>query len=562
MSLKTNQLISDFSEALKKNTQGTKPYDTRATVTRVDGDTVWVHIPSGIDETPVKKTINCDKGDVVQIRVSGGNAWIVGNATSPPTDDTTALSAKSEAESANIEAIHARERAEIAQEIAENTNQYFWQTETGTDRGAHITEIPQDEFLADPTNGGGNLLARSNGIAVRSGLSELATFGANGIRIGQTTQAYTEFDYRSLKMRDKEANVFFQVSDLRDEDGTATVQDYFLCDGETGYFSLSLQPLNNEYTVKYENGDTVTGITKGALYFRFPTGSYPESGTVLIAEYLTSDSTAKAFTFGTRNTDYALGGYSFAQGNNVVATGRYSHAEGVRTKAQSNSAHAEGSNSQAVGSASHAEGANTVANGVASHAEGANTYASGENSHAEGYNSQANRDASHAEGYRTQANGSASHAEGTSTVASGENSHAQNSNTVAGYSDQTAIGHYNSNSMSNAFEIGNGTPMDGRSNAFTVDWNGNVNIARGAKYKINGNNLSASDIGAQPVLESGVNIKTINGNSILDSGDLVISGGGGSGLPTVTTADNGKVLRVVNGVWSAVALPSASGVSF
>lgn len=33
-------------------------------------------------------------------------------------------------------------------------------------------------------------------------------------------------------------------------------------------------------------------------------------------------------------------------------------------------------------------------------------------------------------------------------------------------------------------------------------------------------------------------------------------------LPTVTSSDNGKVLRVVNGAWSAVALPSASGVSF
>lgn len=33
-------------------------------------------------------------------------------------------------------------------------------------------------------------------------------------------------------------------------------------------------------------------------------------------------------------------------------------------------------------------------------------------------------------------------------------------------------------------------------------------------------------------------------------------------LPSVTTSDNGKVLRVVNGEWSAEALPSASGVSF
>lgn len=33
-------------------------------------------------------------------------------------------------------------------------------------------------------------------------------------------------------------------------------------------------------------------------------------------------------------------------------------------------------------------------------------------------------------------------------------------------------------------------------------------------------------------------------------------------LPSVTSSDDGKVLRVVNGTWSAVALPSASGVSF
>lgn len=33
-------------------------------------------------------------------------------------------------------------------------------------------------------------------------------------------------------------------------------------------------------------------------------------------------------------------------------------------------------------------------------------------------------------------------------------------------------------------------------------------------------------------------------------------------VPNVTASDNGKVMRVVNGVWSAVLLPSASGVSF
>ena len=35
-----------------------------------------------------------------------------------------------------------------------------------------------------------------------------------------------------------------------------------------------------------------------------------------------------------------------------------------------------------------------------------------------------------------------------------------------------------------------------------------------------------------------------------------------TGLPEVTSSDNGKILRVVNGAWAAVQLPSASGVSF
>ena len=40
------------------------------------------------------------------------------------------------------------------------------------------------------------------------------------------------------------------------------------------------------------------------------------------------------------------------------------------------------------------------------------------------------------------------------------------------------------------------------------------------------------------------------------------SGGGGSNLPAVTTSDNGKFLRVVNGAWSAASITSGEGVNF
>lgn len=61
----------------------------------------------------------------------------------------------------------------------------------------------------------------------------------------------------------------------------------------------------------------------------------------------------------------------------------------------------------------------------------------------------------------------------------------------------------------------------------------------------------------QEKLISGTNIKTVNNESILGSGNLSVSS-----LPAVTSSDNGKVLRVVNGAWVAVNLPSASGNSF
>ena len=40
------------------NKKGTSPYDTQAEVVRVEGNTAWVHIPGGVDETPVRMTMN------------------------------------------------------------------------------------------------------------------------------------------------------------------------------------------------------------------------------------------------------------------------------------------------------------------------------------------------------------------------------------------------------------------------------------------------------------------------------------------------------------------------
>ncbi len=85
---------------------------------------------------------------------------------------------------------------------------------------------------------------------------------------------------------------------------------------------------------------------------------------------------------------------------------------------------------------------------------------------------------------------------------------------------------------------------------------GTATYGSGTTYA-RGNHRHPTDTSRQATLVSGTNIKTVNGNSLLGSGNLAISG-----LPSVTTSDNGKVLRVVNGAWAAASLPSASGVSF
>lgn len=54
-------------------------------------------------------------------------------------------------------------------------------------------------------------------------------------------------------------------------------------------------------------------------------------------------------------------------------------------------------------------------------------------------------------------------------------------------------------------------------------------------------------VAVQPTLVSGTNIKTINGNSVLGSGNLSISGGSGGGVHAFTTSYSGRVyLPMIN----------------
>ena len=116
-----------------------------------------------------------------------------------------------------------------------------------------------------------------------------------------------------------------------------------------------------------------------------------------------------------------------------------------------------------IGMGSSAIGYGVEASGNYSHAEGNTTIASGNYG-------------SHAEGDNTIASGNGSHAEGRSTTASGLNSHAEGYYTRAYSQYQHVQGKCNIEDTANKYAhiVGNGTDSNKRSNAHTLDWQGNA----------------------------------------------------------------------------------------
>lgn len=223
----------------------------------------------------------------------------------------------------------------------------------------------------------------------------------------------------------------------------------------------------------------------------------------------------------------AAGDHSHAEGANTKATGDYSHAEGANTKAIGNYSHAEGGNTEATGIYSHTEGTGTKAIGTGAHVEGQGGTASGSSSHAEGNSTTASGDGSHSEGGGTTASGSHSHAEGGGTVASGVYSHAEGAYTTANHLAQHVFGTHNipdsstepSGAIGNYVEIvGNGSDTNHRSNARTLDWNGNEEVAGDIiAYGCGGvNPISLSSLKNQ--VDQSVSDVQVNGVSVVTDG--------------------------------------------
>lgn len=172
----------------------------------------------------------------------------------------------------------------------------------------------------------------------------------------------------------------------------------------------------------------------------------------------------------------ASGNYSHAEGASTTASGDYSHAEGASAIASGAQSHAEGGSTKAEAYQSHAEGYSTTASSDQSHAEGHGTTASGAHGHAEGYYSVASGNDTHAEGSYARAEGPVSHAEGSGAIAKGQVAHAEGSGTIATGHVSHVQGRFNVEDTTSTYAhiVGNGNSDTSRSNAHTLDWNGNT----------------------------------------------------------------------------------------
>lgn len=101
-----------------------------------------------------------------------GNRWVKYNKY---TDDTLASEAKT---------------------MATATQEHFWTDSAG----AHITRKTQQEYSANPTNGGANTLIDSNGMKIRNGQVNLAQFLANSAVIGKESSDHVTINANGLTL--------------------------------------------------------------------------------------------------------------------------------------------------------------------------------------------------------------------------------------------------------------------------------------------------------------------------------------------------------------------------
>ena len=344
---------------------------------------------------------------------------------------------------------------------------------------------------------------------VRNGESVIAIGETNEetgndiIRIGNEEETRAEIDYHSLKLIDKEDRTYFWVSDLRDEDGLATMTDYFIGDGISNAFVLDNNVVETISVSDSSHSDNT--YTTALLYTKSSTFIEGRTYYTLTATQVTNP-VKKDFPFYYLRTTYSdwpsVTAYSKASPpfdsrvtdyytvtGTLVTSPReedlatyYSGATKVFIFNTTPSANANITikyKTDYQTTKAYTLGIRKTDSGLGGYsvAEGQNNIASAMDSHAEGGNNKAIAIGAHAEGVLNVASGSYSHAEGSSNKALQYASHAEGHHTIAGSYAQHVGGKYNIEDSNDKYAviIGNGSSTD-RSNALALAWTGDVTL--------------------------------------------------------------------------------------
>ena len=270
-------------------------------------------------------------------------------------------------------------------------------------------------------------------------------------------------------------NRFYKVSD-----STFTkeqfLQMYFICNGsEIAMSSPDVLNSNSKVLSYMDGGGPVIAVDIGGNIQGGPPDVFPETGVYFPSDGSVTRLFSKESVLSTETVLKKID-------EEFIPEDVLNLKNEINNKLDSRNPNAFGSFSMGrkypsvIGENSYAAGLTTIASGNASHAEGRNTTASGPSSHAEGDSTTASGVNSHSEGNGTTASGYYSHAEGASTTASGYYSHAEGECTIASSSHQHVQGHYNLEDKAHKYAhiVGNGDGPSYRSNAYTLDWNGNA----------------------------------------------------------------------------------------
>lgn len=241
-----NDFVKEIASTMKQSK--TKAYDTVAKVLRVDEKTAYVHIDGGSDETPAQMAINCKSGDTVKIRVSGGKAWLTGNLTSPPTDDTAAEKVKQS---------HERFKKGTAKNFGLQNKKIINAAKTATN---FIDYIDGVGLIVGDMRGNTlkqNTLLDAYGMAVRKGNSEIVRFGTAPIVITNTDGDKNYDGFGSVMQSDR--NIVVSTQQTNPDDihggGKAALELYYDKTKDTTGLSLTVKE-GSTYSDLYESMGT------------------------------------------------------------------------------------------------------------------------------------------------------------------------------------------------------------------------------------------------------------------------------------------------------------------